>query len=286
VAARTLRDLRIRKNFAKIPKIIDIPDLINIQKNSYEKFLQANVASDNREDVGLQGIFKSVFPIRDFNKTAQLEFVSYHLEPPKYDVDECRARGMTFAAPVKVTIRLVTWDTDEAGNQSIRDMKEQEVYFGEIPLMTDNGTFIINGTERVVVSQLHRSPGVFFNHDRGKTHSSGKLLYSARVIPYRGLVARLRVRPQGPPLRAHRPPPQDARHGAAARARLHHRGAAPGLLRDRGHPPRRGRPDLPRQINYDLIVGQKISQDILHPETGAVVVKKGKKLGRGPPVPT
>jgi DNA-directed RNA polymerase subunit beta len=279
VAARTLRDLRIRKNFAKIPKIIDIPDLINIQKNSYEKFLQANVVSDNREDVGLQGIFKSVFPIRDFNKTAQLEFVSYHLEPPKYDVDECRARGMTFAAPVKVTIRLVTWDTDEAGNQSIRDMKEQEVYFGEIPLMTDNGTFIINGTERVVVSQLHRSPGVFFNHDRGKTHSSGKLLYSARVIPYRGSwldfefdhkdllfvrIDRRRKMPATVLLRALDYTTEELLQDFYATEVI--RLAEDGLIF--------------RKINYDLIVGQKVSQDILHPETGAVVVKKGKKLGR------
>ncbi|MEZ4267763.1 MAG: DNA-directed RNA polymerase subunit beta [Myxococcota bacterium] len=279
MAARTLRDLRIRKNFAKIPKIIDIPDLINIQKNSYEKFLQANVASENREDVGLQSIFKSVFPIRDFNKTAQLEFVSYHLEPPKYDVEECRARGMTFAAPVKVTIRLVTWDTDEAGNQSIRDMKEQEVYFGEIPLMTDNGTFIINGTERVVVSQLHRSPGVFFNHDRGKTHSSGKLLYSARVIPYRGSwldfefdhkdllfvrIDRRRKMPATVLLRALDYTTEELLQDFYATEVI--RLAEDGLIF--------------RQINYDLIVGQKISQDILHPESGAVVVKKGKKLGR------
>src|SRR6187401_2108846 len=180
-------NFRVRKSFAKIHKIIDIPNLINIQKQSYEKFLQADTAPEKREDLGLQGVFKSVFPIRDFNETSSLEFVSYNLEKPKYDVDECRARGMTFAAPIKVVIRLVVWDVnEETGVQSIRDVKEQEVYFGEIPLMTDSGTFIINGTERVIVSQLHRSPGVFFDHDKGKTHSSGKLLYSARVIPYSG----------------------------------------------------------------------------------------------------
>ena len=128
-----------------------------------------------------------MFPIKDFSETSSLEFVSYTLDKPKYDVDECRQRGMTFAAPIKVIVRLVVWDTnEETGSQSIRDVKEQEVFFGEIPLMTENGTFIINGTERVVVSQLHRSPGVFFDHDKGKTHSSGKLLYSARIIPYRG----------------------------------------------------------------------------------------------------
>src|SRR5258706_646134 len=180
-------NFRIRKEFAKIQKIVDIPNLIDIQKNSLHKFLQADVPRDQRKDIGLQGVFKSVFPIKDFHGTASLEFESYHLEKPKYDVAECHQRGMTYAAPIKVVIRLVVWDVnEETGSQSIRDVKEQEVYFGEIPLMTDNGTFIINGTERVVVSQLHRSPGVFFDHDKGKTHSSGKLLYSARVIPYRG----------------------------------------------------------------------------------------------------
>ncbi|MFZ5444086.1 MAG: DNA-directed RNA polymerase subunit beta [Myxococcota bacterium] len=180
-------NFRVRKSFAKIAKVIEIPNLINIQKQSYEKFLQADVLPEKREDVGLQAVFKSVFPIKDFNETSSLEFVSYNLEKPKYDVDECRQRGMTFAAPIKVVVRLVVWDKDEeTGAQSIRDVKEQEVYFGEIPLMTENGTFIINGTERVVVSQLHRSPGAFFDHDKGKSHSSGKLLYNARIIPSRG----------------------------------------------------------------------------------------------------
>src|SRR6476620_7010814 len=180
-------NFRVRKNFAKINKIIDIPNLIDIQKLSYEKFLQKDIPHEKREDIGLQGVFKSVFPIKDFSETSSLEFVSYNLEKPKYDVDECRARGMTFAAPIKVVIRLVVWDVnEETGVQSIRDVKEQEVYFGEIPLMTDSGTFIINGTERVIVSQLHRSPGVFFDHDKGRNSAPGKLLYTARVIPYRG----------------------------------------------------------------------------------------------------
>ncbi|MCU0699667.1 MAG: DNA-directed RNA polymerase subunit beta [Myxococcaceae bacterium] len=180
-------NFRTRKSFAKINKVIEIPNLINIQKLSYEKFLQADVPPEKREDVGLQAVFKSVFPIRDFNETSLLEFRNYNLEKPKYDVDECRQRGMTFAAPIKVVVRLVVLDKDEeTGAQSIRDVKEQEVYFGEIPLMTEHGTFIINGTERVVVSQLHRSPGAFFDHDKGKSHSSGKLLYNARVIPSRG----------------------------------------------------------------------------------------------------
>jgi len=178
---------RYRKNFARVPQVIPIPSLIDIQKRSFDKFLQADIPLDKREDTGLQGVFKSVFPIRDFNKTSQLEFVSYRLDPPKYEVDECLSRGMTFAAPLMVTLRLVIWDISEDGRtQSVRDIKEKEVYFGDIPLMTEHGTFIINGTERVVVSQLHRSPGVFFNHDKGKHHSSGKFLYSARVIPYRG----------------------------------------------------------------------------------------------------
>src|SRR4249920_1280609 len=173
-------NFRARKTFAKIAKIIDIPNLIDIQKQSYEKFLQKDIALDKREDVGLQGVFKSVFPIKDFSETSSLEFVSYHLHKPKYDVDECRQRGMTFARPVEVIIRLVVWDTnEETGSQSIRDVKEQKVYFGDIPIMTENGTFIINGTERVVVSQLHRSPGAFF-------HSEDKTLYVAQIIPYRG----------------------------------------------------------------------------------------------------
>ncbi|MCF6179807.1 MAG: DNA-directed RNA polymerase subunit beta, partial [Geopsychrobacter sp.] len=177
----------LRKHFAKSGNIIDIPNLIDIQKTSYTRFLQADLPSSARRTIGLESVFRSVFPIKDFSDTCSMEYVSYGLGTPKYDVDECHQRGMTFAAPIKVKVRLVTWDVDkESGTQSIRDIKEQEVYFGEIPLMTENGTFIINGTERVIVSQLHRSPGVFFSHDRGKTHSSGKILFSARVIPYRG----------------------------------------------------------------------------------------------------
>src|ERR1700676_4613600 len=178
-------NLRLRRSFGKIKKIIDIPNLIEIQKRSYEEFLQAGVASDQRTDTGLQAVFKSVFPIKDFNETASLEFVSYELGTPKYDVEECHQRGMTYAAPLKVKIQLVIWDV-ENGRRSIKNVKEQEVYFGEIPLMTGNGTFMVTGNERVIVSQLHRSPGVFFEHDKGRTHSTGKLLYSARIIPYRG----------------------------------------------------------------------------------------------------
>ncbi len=177
----------LRKNFATIKNIIDIPNLIDIQKNSYRRFLQSDVPLDSRKNIGLEAVFRSVFPIKDFSESSSLEYVSYTLSKPKYDVEECHQRGMTYAAPMKVKVRLVIWDSGkESGTRGVRDIKEQEVYFGEIPLMTENGTFIINGTERVIVSQLHRSPGVFFDHDKGKTHSSGKVLYSARVIPYRG----------------------------------------------------------------------------------------------------
>jgi DNA-directed RNA polymerase subunit beta len=177
----------IRKSFGRVPEVAPMPNLIEVQKSSYDHFLQMGVVPEQRASVGLQEVFKSVFPIRDFSERAQLEFVRYELETPKYDVDECQQRGITFAAPLKVTLRLVVWDVDEdTGSRSIRDIKEQDVYMGDMPLMTKNGTFIINGTERVIVSQMHRSPGVFFDHDKGKTHSSGKYLFAARVIPYRG----------------------------------------------------------------------------------------------------
>src|SRR5882724_8905850 len=178
---------RIRRDFGRIPEISRMPNLIEVQKSSYDHFLQIGVTAENRADVGLQEVFKSVFPIRDFSERAELQFVKYELEEPKYDVEECQQRGMSFGAPLKVTLRLVVWDVDEdSGARSIRDIKEQDVYMGDMPLMTANGTFIVNGTERVIVSQMHRSPGVFFDHDKGKTHSSGKYLFAARVIPYRG----------------------------------------------------------------------------------------------------
>ncbi|MEK7878998.1 MAG: DNA-directed RNA polymerase subunit beta, partial [candidate division NC10 bacterium] len=178
---------RTRKDFGKIPSIVEIPNLIEVQKRSYDTFLQKEVASERREDVGLQSVFKSVFPIVDDNENASLEFVHYHFGDPKYSVEECHDRGMTYAFPLKVTLRLAVYEHDkEAKTRSIRDIKEQEVYLGELPLMTEKGTFIVNGTERVVVSQLQRSAGVFFDDDKGKTVASGKLLYSARVIPYRG----------------------------------------------------------------------------------------------------
>ncbi len=178
---------RIRKSFGRIPEVAQMPNLIDVQRASYEAFLQMNIPHDSRIGNGLQEVFKSVFPIDDFAGRGRLEFVYYELEEPKYDVEECIQRGLNYAAPLKVILRLIVWDVDEdTGARSIRDIKEQPVYMGDMPLMTDNGTFVINGTERVIVSQMHRSPGVFFDHDKGKTHSSGKYLFAARVIPYRG----------------------------------------------------------------------------------------------------
>src|SRR5689334_12809914 len=278
MASAIQNNFRVRKSFAKLKQVIAIPNLIDIQKRSYDKFLQIDIPLDRREDVGLQGVFKSVFPIKDFSETSSLEFVSYNLEKPKYDVDECRARGMTFAAPIKVVIRLVVWDTnEETGYQSIRDVKEQEVFFGEIPLMTDNGTFIINGTERVVVSQLHRSPGVFYDHDKGKTHSSGKLLYSARIIPYRGSWLDFEF------------DPKDLLYVRIDRRRKLH---ATVLLRALGYSTeellnyyydtetvflQEGK-KYAKSLEYDLLPGQRATRDIRHPVTREILVKKNRKF--------
>ncbi|WP_245481946.1 DNA-directed RNA polymerase subunit beta, partial [Mesorhizobium sp. M7A.F.Ca.CA.004.08.2.1] len=178
---------RVRKFFGKIPEVAEMPNLIEVQKASYDQFLMVAEPKGGRPDEGLQAVFKSVFPISDFSGSSMLEFVKYEFEGPKFDVDECRQRDLTYAAPLKVTLRLIVFDIDEdTGAKSIKDIKEQDVYMGDMPLMTLNGTFIVNGTERVIVSQMHRSPGVFFDHDKGKSHSSGKLLFAARVIPYRG----------------------------------------------------------------------------------------------------
>ena len=178
---------RIRINFGRLHSTVPMPNLIEMQKSSYEKFLQMEVKPSERSSSGLQEVFRSVFPIKDFSDRGTLEFVEYEFDVPKYDVEECQQRGMSYAAPLRVTLRLVVWDIDEdTGARSIRDIKEQDVYMGDMPLMTENGTFVINGTERVIVSQMHRSPGVFFDHDKGKTHSSGKYLFAARIIPYRG----------------------------------------------------------------------------------------------------
>ena len=185
-----------RRNYGRVKKALDIPNLIEIQTRSYEKFLQKDLQLAKRANIGLQSAFTSVFPISDFSGKCSLEFVSYKIGDIRYDVRECIQKGMTYAAPLKIVVRLVVFDTDRLADgkisresnetKPIRDIKEQEIYFGEIPLMTENGTFIVNGTERVIVSQLHRSPGIFFDHDKGKTVASGKLIYSARIIPIRG----------------------------------------------------------------------------------------------------
>ena len=178
---------RIRKSFGRISEVAAMPNLIEVQKSSYDKFLQADLPEAERGDTGINGVFQSVFPVKDFAETAELHYVKFNLEEPKYDVEECQQRGMTYAAPLKVTLRLIVFEVDEDTQaKSVLDIKEQEVYMGDLPLMTDHGTFVINGTERVIVSQMHRSPGVFFDHDKGKTHSSRKFLFAARIIPYRG----------------------------------------------------------------------------------------------------
>lgn len=178
---------RFRKSYGRIAEVTPMPNLIELQKSSYDKFLQMSISSNLREESGLHEVFKSTFPINDYSGKSQLEYFKYEFDKPKYDEDECRQRGLTYSAPLKVTLRLVVWDIDEdTGAKSIRDIKEQEIYMGDMPLMTVNGTFIISGVERVIVSQMHRSPGVFFDHDKGKSHSSGKYLFAARVVPYRG----------------------------------------------------------------------------------------------------
>ena len=178
---------RIRKDFGKRPSVLNVPNLLATQVNSYQDFLQHSIAPDDRSSKGLHAAFDSVFPIKSHTGMAELQYVSYRLGTPSFDVKECQLRGVTYAAPLRVTMRLVIYDKEApAKSKVVKDIKEQEVYMGEIPLMTEKGNFVINGTERVIVSQLHRSPGVFFDSDKGKTHSSGKILFNARVIPYRG----------------------------------------------------------------------------------------------------
>src|SRR6056297_1826285 len=187
MAQSYLGQKRLRKYYGKIREVLEMPNLIEVQKSSYDLFLKSGDEPQPLDGEGIKGVFQSVFPIKDFNETSVLEFVSYDLEKPKYDVEECMQRDMTYSAPLKVKLRLIVFDVDEdTGAKSVKDIKEQDVFMGDMPLMTHNGTFVVNGTERVVVSQMHRSPGVFFDHDKGKTHSSGKLLFTCRIIPYRG----------------------------------------------------------------------------------------------------
>ena len=187
MAQTFLGQKRLRKYYGKIREVLDMPNLIEVQKSSYDLFLRSGDSPEPLDGEGIKGVFQSVFPIKDFNETSVLEFVKYSFEKPKYDVEECMQRDMTYSAPLKVTLRLIVFDVDEdTGAKSVKDIKEQDVFMGDMPLMTPNGTFVVNGTERVIVSQMHRSPGVFFDHDKGKTHSSGKLLFACRIIPYRG----------------------------------------------------------------------------------------------------
>ncbi len=272
-------NLRVRKSYAQFHSKVEIPNLIELQKTSYEAFLLKDMDPDKRGDLGLNGVFRSVFPISDFNGTASLEFVSYVLEPSKYDVDECRQRGMSYAAPIKVTLRLIVFDVDESTEaKSVRDVKEQEVYLGEIPLMTNTGSFIINGTERVVVSQLHRSPGVFFDHDGGKSNISGKLIYSARIIPYRGswldfefdqkdlLYVRIDRRRKFPVtvlLKA---------LGFGVEELLDYYYDLDHVLVKKGK--------IYRQIDIDKMTGQRALADIADPKSGEVLVKAGRRITR------
>ena len=270
-------NFRLRRSFGKIRKIIDIPNLVEIQRRSYEDFLQRDVRPEERANKGLQAVFKSVFPIKDFNETASLEFVSYELGEPKYDVEECRQRGMTHAAPIKVKIQLVIWEVG-GGRRSIKNVKEQEVYFGEVPLMTRNATFMVNGTERVIVSQLHRSPGVFFEHDKGKTHATGKLLYSARIIPYRGgwidfefdprdvfhvRIDRRRKFPATVLLRALGMTTEDLLNYFYRKDVI--------LLSER---------QLAKQVIPEQLLGSRVSRDVREPKSGDVIAREGRKFNK------
>jgi len=268
---------RIRKSFGKIESIIGIPNLIEVQKNSYKGFLQSDIPADQRKEVGLHAVFKAIFPINDYAGISTLEYVKYELDRPKYDVEESRARGINFSAPLRVTLRLIVWDVDpDTGSREIKDIKEQEVYMGDIPLMTDNGTFVINGTERVIVSQMHRSPGVFFDHDHGKGHSSGKFLYNARIIPYRGSWLDFEF---------------DAKDMIFTRIDRRRKIYVTSLLRAMGMEPeqilsafyekqiyKKTSKGWSTGYNPELFRGVKIANDIVDAKTGKVVAEAGTKM--------
>jgi DNA-directed RNA polymerase subunit beta len=279
MSMRSSATKRLRKNFGKIRKIVDIPDLIGMQRESYARFLQIDIPPEKRKDIGLQAVFKSVFPIKDFTGTASLEFVSYRFGEVKHNVDECINRGMTYELPVRITVRLVVYDVDkDTGVSNIRDIKEQEIYFGTIPMMTRKGTFIINGTERVVVSQLHRSSGVFFDHDKGKTHSSGKIIYTSRIIPVRGSWIDMEIDPKD-----------------IVYIRIDRRRKFPVtlLFKAFGYSTedllsyfyRKEKivyqaPAFFKEFNENFVKGQRASQDIADPATGEVLLKKGRHFTR------
>ena len=280
MSTQILSNLRIRKDYSKVEKVVSTPFLLELQRNSYDRLLQFNVPEEKKDEYGLQKVFKSVFPIKHFNDISTLEYRGYKLEDPKYDVEECRERGLTYAAPLRVSVALHTWDVDEiTGEKSLRDIKEQEVYFGELPLMTENGTFIINGTERVIVSQLHRSPGAFFEHDKGKNSPSGKKIYSARVIPYRGSWLDFEF---------------DQKDLLYVRIDRRRKMFGTLLLKALGYSTQdllqlfydtetiRIAEDgsLSKLVNYELLINQTASEDIVHPETGDVLVKRNRKITR------
>ncbi|WP_428409467.1 DNA-directed RNA polymerase subunit beta [Hyphococcus sp.] len=268
---------RIRKNFGRIGDAAPMPNLIQVQKDSYEQFLQRFAKPEDRLLEGLEAVFRSVFPISDFTETATLEYVSYEFEEPKYDTEECQQRDMTYAAPLKVTLRLIVFEVDEeTGAKSVKDIKEQEVYMGDMPLMTDNGTFIVNGTERVIVSQMHRSPGVFFDHDKGKSHSSGKLLFAARIIPYRGSwldfefdakdIVNVRI---------------DRRRKLPATTLLYALGMDQEEILDEFYdrvPHKKIKTGWTMPYNPDRWKGVKVERDLINAKNGEVVLEAGKKL--------
>jgi DNA-directed RNA polymerase subunit beta len=268
-----------RKNFGRIKTILDIPDLIDVQRDSYERFLQQNVPSEKRKDIGLQGAFKNVFPIQDLNKTCSLEFVRYFFEDIKYNEEECLKKGMTYEAPTKIVVQLLVFDFDEiTGSKNIRDIKEQEIYFGTLPMMTERGTFIINGVERVVVSQLHRSPGVFFDNDKGKTHPSGKPLYSARIIPLRGSWIDFEF---------------DAKDILFVRIDRRRKFPATILLKAFGYSEKEilrtfykiekilvDKNSFRCILDLNTLQGQKIPEDIIDQKTGEVLGKKGERFSK------
>ncbi|NDY42328.1 DNA-directed RNA polymerase subunit beta [Dissulfurirhabdus thermomarina] len=273
----TTKTQRIRKNFGRVKGTVGVPNLIDLQRVSYAQFLQRDVAPEAREDIGMQAAFKSVFPITDFTGASSLEFVEYSIGEPKYTVEECLSRGATYEAPVKIVVRLLSYDVDkESGVQSIRDIKEQEIYFGTVPLMTRTGTFIINGTERVVVSQLQRSPGVFFAHDKGKVHASGKLLYSARIIPVRGSWVDLEFDPKDILyVRI------DRRRKFPVTTLLKALGYdAEAILREFYHWDvfHLDGKLLYRKVQPETLLGQRTSVEIAHPRTGDILLRKHRKF--------
>ncbi len=278
MAQSFLGQKRLRKYYGKIREVLEMPNLIEVQKSSYDLFLNSGEADVPTDGEGITGVFQSVFPIKDFNETSVLEYVKYELEKPKYDVEECQQRDMTYSAPLKVTLRLIVFDIDEdTGAKSVKDIKEQDVFMGDMPLMTPNGTFVVNGTERVIVSQMHRSPGVFFDHDKGKTHSSGKLLFACRIIPYRGSWLDFRIRRQRHRLCPDRPSPQTACDDPALCA-----GSGSGSIMDAYYntvtyklKKKKGwvAPFFPERVR-----GTRPTYDLVDAASGEILFEKGKKV--------